>query len=51
MQMRNPVLLTDSHPACVTNSFGQPVVLENGQSVAWKQQLLMQLVGTPCASR
>ncbi|PNW70794.1 hypothetical protein CHLRE_17g734300v5 [Chlamydomonas reinhardtii] len=44
-QSRNPVFLADCHPACPTNSLGQPVILEGPTAVPWKQQLLVQLVG------
>ncbi|KAG1671540.1 hypothetical protein FOA52_011262 [Chlamydomonas sp. UWO 241] len=44
-QVRNPMHLVDSHPDCPTNSFGQPVVMDGEQAVAWKQAVYMQLVG------
>eukprot|EP00798_Chlamydomonas_sp_ICE-L_P010149 gene10149-8052_t len=44
-QVRNPMHLVDCHPNCPTNSFGQPVILEGGQNVPWKQSVFMQLVG------
>ena len=37
--------LVDSHPGCPTNSFGQPVIVDNGANVPWKQSVYMQLVG------
>lgn len=45
VQVRNPMFLVDCHPACPTNSFGQPIIYDEGNAVPWKQALLIQLVG------
>ena len=37
------MFLADCHPACPTNSLGQPVILEGPTAVPWKQQLLVQV--------
>ena len=35
--------LVDSHPSCPTNSFGQPVIVDNSANVPWKQSVYMQV--------
>ena len=47
-QVRNPLFLVDCHPSCVTNSHGQPVVLDQGAQVPWKQAIFLQLCGFRC---
>ena len=37
--------VVDCHPNCPTNSFGQPVIVDNGVNVPWKQSVYMQLAG------
>lgn len=33
------MFLVDSHPNCPTNSYGQPIILDGGNSIPWKQQV------------
>lgn len=45
MQLRNPIFLVDNHPDCPKNALGQPIVLDGGNTLAWKSTITIMLIG------
>jgi hypothetical protein len=51
LQIRNNMVVVDSHPDCPANSLGQAYVVDNNQQVPWKHSLLFSLVGVSLFGR